>query len=139
MIKIEWNDNLSVDGGLIDEQHKKLIKRLNDVSEAVENKQGPNIISKTLSFLLDYTDFHFSTEEKHMKKHNFPGFQEHHIAHEQFKEPLTRLEEDFKEEGATNALAEALDSFLVNWLIVHIENMDQIFGKFVKEQGLKLS
>ena len=66
MDKITWDDSLTVDNGLIDKQHKMLIQRLNDMSNAIEMNRGIEKIMKTLSFLIDYTDFHFSTEEKNM-------------------------------------------------------------------------
>lgn len=65
MEKIRWSDNLSVGVELIDEQHKMLIQRLNDMTSAIEESKGPNEIARTLNFLIEYTDFHFSAEEKH--------------------------------------------------------------------------
>ena len=85
MSQYEWNESLSVGIELIDEQHKMLIKRLNDVAEAIEKSQGPAQIVKTLDFLIDYTHFHFSTEEKHMKANNYPGIKEHLDKHEDLK------------------------------------------------------
>ena len=64
MKEIRWTSDLSVGIGLIDEQHKMLIKHLNDLSQSLESGQGPEKIATTLSFLIDYTNFHFSAEEK---------------------------------------------------------------------------
>ena len=139
MKKIEWSKNLSVGIELIDDQHKMLIKHLNDLSEAIDNTQGPKVIGKTLNFLIDYTNFHFSTEENHMKVTNFSGLGEHKKAHEKFKNPLHNLENDFKEEGATHSLAEAIDNFLIDWLIKHIRGIDQEFGKFLKINSINLT
>jgi len=68
MGKIKWDDSLSVKINLIDTQHKMLIQRLSDLSEAIETSQGEKKIIQTLAFLIEYTEFHFSTEEKNMKK-----------------------------------------------------------------------
>ena len=61
MAIVEWNKKLSVGIKLIDEQHKSLIKRLNDVSSAIETGQGEREITKTLEFLAEYADFHLVT------------------------------------------------------------------------------
>ena len=73
MDTIEWNESLSIGIELIDQQHKTLIERLLAVTEAIEKNQGEGTIAKTLDFLLEYIDLHFSTEEKQMAEHNYPG------------------------------------------------------------------
>ena len=133
MEKIEWDESLSVGIETIDEQHKMLIKRLHDVSEAIEQNQGEGTIAKTLDFLVDYTDFHFSEEEKQMIEHNYPGLAIQQNQHKEFKESLERLERDFEEDNATKELANHIRTFLFNWLIKHIKEVDLEFGKFVKE------
>ncbi len=137
MLKIKWDDSLSVGVNLIDDQHKMLITRLNDMSNAVEMHQGLEKIMKTLDFLIKYTDFHFGTEEKHMTKFCYPGMDYHKKQHEKFKSTLNNLVEDFKEEGATEVLANSIDTFLINWLINHIKIIDIEFGKFLNEKGFE--
>lgn len=134
MEKIEWDENLSVGIDTIDQQHKMLIQKLNDVSEAIESNQGEGTIAKTLDFLFDYTNFHFSEEEKQMAKHHYPGLKHQQEQHKEFKESLGRLELDFEEDNATKELANYIRTFLFNWLIKHIKEVDLEFGKFVKEK-----
>ncbi|MFW9910801.1 MAG: bacteriohemerythrin [Candidatus Thorarchaeota archaeon] len=85
MRKITWDESLAVHIDLIDEQHKALIARIDDMAQAVESRQSEEKILKTLSFMKDYTDFHFSTEEKHMKKTDYPYINEHLGQHEDKK------------------------------------------------------
>ena len=139
MDKIQWSDSLSVGVELIDKQHKMLIQRLNDMTSAIEESKGPNEIARTLDFLIEYTDFHFSTEEKHMKTNEYPSLEEHMTKHAEFKTTLANLERDFKEDGATPMLADAIDTFLVNWLVKHISEVDVTFGAFLKDNGVTLS
>ncbi len=136
MAKIEWDDSLSVGVGLIDEQHKRLIQKLSDLSDAIDEGHEFNKIIKTLDFMIDYTDFHFSTEEKHMAEHDYPGLDDQKNQHAQFKVTLNHILEDFKEEGPTRALATSINVFLLNWLINHIKGTDLKLGKFFAEKGL---
>jgi hemerythrin len=133
-----WNDKLSVGIGLIDEQHKMLLKHLADLSEAVENHHGAKEIATTLDFLVDYTEFHFGTEERHMRANDYPEIQHHLAQHAEFKRTLANLGEDFQEEGATRALAESIQTLLINWFLNHIELVDQKLGAFFREKGVVL-
>lgn len=138
MAKIEWDDSLSVGVDLIDEQHKMLIKRISDLHTAVSTSMAAGGVAQTLDFLVDYTHFHFSTEEKHMAKHNYPGRNDHLAAHKEFKTTLANLADDFQEEGATQQLADAVDTFLFKWLVKHIRVVDQELGRFVNEKGIEM-
>ena len=88
MEKIQWSNDLSVGVDLIDEQHKMLIDRLNNLSEAIETRQGGMQIAKTLGFLIEYTDFHFSAEMKHMEANGYPGAESHGTKHLEFTDTL---------------------------------------------------
>ena len=138
MVNIEWDDSLSVGIPLIDEQHKMLIQRLQALVHAIETYQSVSEIVKTLDFLIEYTNFHFSTEEKHMNETQYPGVTDHHTQHEEFKATLRDLTVDFEEDGATRALAESVNTFLMNWLVTHIKSVDVQFGTFLLEKGLTL-
>ncbi len=135
MVKIEWDDSLSVGIPLIDEQHKMLIQRLQALVHAIETFQSVTEIVKTLDFLIEYTNFHFSTEEKHMNETQYPGLTYHQTQHEEFKATLRDLTVDFEEDGATRALAESVNTFLMNWLVTHIKSVDVQFGTFLMEKG----
>lgn len=135
MAKIEWDNSLSVGIDLIDEQHKMLIQRLNDLSKAVEMMQGEVEIAKTLQFMIDYTHFHFSSEEQNMAEQKYPGLDVQKKQHEEFKNTLKRIAEDFEDEGPTRALTTSINTFLINWLINHIKELDVKFGEFLKDKG----
>ena len=78
-----WDDSLSVGVATIDEQHKMLLKHLGELSEAVGLKRGSTEIVGTLDFLVDYTQLHFATEEKHMSENDYAEYEQH-------KAPSTR-------------------------------------------------
>ena len=135
MAKIEWDDSLSVGIDIIDEQHKVLIQKLSDLFKAIEMQQGEAEIMKTLDFMIDYTNFHFSSEEEHMAEQKYPGLGSQQKQHEEFKDTLKHIVEDFEEEGPTRALTTSINTFLVNWLINHIKGIDLKFGEFLKNKS----
>jgi len=135
MSKIEWDDSLSVGVELIDEQHKMLIKRLNDLSKAIDETHGEGGVVQTLDFLIEYTDFHFSAEEKCMAEHDYPGLDYQKKQHEEFRASLRNMVEDYEYEGVTRALTTSVNVFLHNWLVNHIKRVDHRLGKFLREKG----
>ena len=139
MADIVWSDDLSVGIEVIDDQHKALLQRLNDVSKAAEIQQGESEVTKSLSFLSEYADHHFSAEEKHMEATGYPGLEEQKAKHKEFMDTLADLEKDFIEEGANRPLADAINVFLLNWLTNHIKGMDKNFGTYLADKGISIT
>ena len=71
-----------------------------------------------------------------MAASGYPGRDDHITAHTELRSTLANLVEDFEEDGATHSLAEAIDTFLGNWLINHIRSVDTLLGAYMKEEGL---
>jgi hemerythrin len=136
MSRIDWDDSLSIGVELIDDEHKMLIQKLRDLSEAFDRGMEKNKILKTLDFLIDYTEFHFTDEERVMKQADYPGLEEQKQQHEEFRQTLNHILEDYQDEGPTKSLAESVNVFLVNWLFGHIKGSDLKLGKFLREKGL---
>jgi len=137
MTEIQWDDSLSVNVELIDEQHKMLIQRIKDLSDAVNSSRGATEIGKTLGFMIDYTEFHFSTEEKHMKELDYPGFDVHRKQHDEFKSTLNEMVMEFEEDGATAQLSEWVNQYLINWLVDHIKSIDTKLAAFLQDKGFE--
>jgi hemerythrin len=138
MEKIQWQNNLSVGIDLIDNQHKQWISHYNDIVESITSQQNKTQVAKTLGFLIDYTEVHFKTEEKHMTESNYPELSNHKQHHDGLRATLANLVREFEEEGATTQLSEAIDTFLGHWLIRHIQEVDIKFGTFVKDKKIQI-
>lgn len=139
MSKIKWDESLSIGVELIDEQHKKWIEHIQNVQAAIEARRGMPQIANTLDFLINYTQFHFSTEEKSMSETGYSELENHRAKHEELKGTLDNLIEDFREDGVTEKLSEAIGTFLGNWLRNHIRVVDQAFAAFLKEKRIQLT
>ena len=136
MSQIEWDDSLSIGVELIDDEHKMLIRKLRDLSDAFNKGLEQNKILKTLDFLIDYTEFHFTDEERIMTQSDYPGLEDQKKQHGEFRLTLNNILDDYRDEGPTKSLAESINFFLVNWLIGHIKGTDLKLGTFLKDKGL---
>jgi hemerythrin len=74
-----------------------------------------------------------------MASNNYPGFQAHKAKHDELRSTLANLVKDYEDEGITANLTESIDTFLGNWLIKHIQEVDMRFGAFIKEKNIVLS
>ncbi|MBN2589854.1 MAG: hemerythrin family protein [Sedimentisphaerales bacterium] len=133
MNKIEWDNNLSTCIKSIDDEHKMLIERLNAVIEAIENNQGEGTIAKTLDFMLDYTNFHFSNEEQFISDNSYPGLEVQQKQHAEFKNSINQIILDFQEDGADKDIALQIHDFLFVWLKKHIREVDHQLAQYIKE------
>lgn len=139
MSQMVWNDSLLIGVEKIDEQHKTWIERLRDAQAAIEEIRGMPHISNALDFLVDYTRFHFSAEEKYMTETGYPGLEDHRAKHEELKSTLDHLIEEFRDYGVHEKLSQAVGTFLSNWLRDHIRDVDQKFAAYLNEKNIRLT
>ncbi|NPV81727.1 MAG: hemerythrin family protein [Firmicutes bacterium] len=133
---LKWTDDLSIGIGIIDEQHKELFKRVNNLLSSMSQGRGKEQIGEVLNFLSDYVETHFGTEEKFMGAHGYPEGKAHKGEHGSYIEKLSALRERFGREGQSSLLAIESQRLLVDWWLNHIGKTDKALGAFLKEKGV---
>ena len=132
MTFISWNKKYSVGIERIDGQHQKLFKILNKLYDHL-NKGEKSNISSILNDLLDYTIFHFSTEERFMKKYDCPHLQSHQEQHKIFINEVKKKKRKYK---AGSDISKEILQYLKDWTCHHILTEDLRMGSFFKEKGI---
>lgn len=127
----EWSAEYELAIQQIDDQHKELVKMINDLYRSIREGHSSETVNLTLNRLLQYVEVHFSTEEAAMRKWEYPDYEEHHLRHEELREKVLDLKKQ-QLEGQQVATFELLN-FLVGWLKNHIGHTDVAFGKYVSE------
>lgn len=136
MSKIVWNDALSVHIPKIDKQHKRLITLINRLEDAVAEGSWSRrnvVMSDVLIEMIDYLEYHFTTEETYMIDHHYPHFEAHRNQHEEFVNKVGAFADAYH--NGTEALPENILSFLKEWLVDHVMRIDCQFGAFFVEKG----
>lgn len=132
---IEWTDErFGVGVPQIDNQHKYLVRLLNEMHEAIQG-DDPRITTRTiLPRLASYTQFHFRTEELLMKQHAYPKAAAHAAEHERL---IARVDEliDRRRRGDSDVPGQTMQ-LLIDWLQQHILQMDRELGSYLQAQGL---
>lgn len=132
---VRWEDSYSVGIKSIDEEHKNLLRLINNLHSAVRYYTGEEFERKALSELMEYTRVHFAREEELMKKHQFPGYEEHKRQHDEMAATAQRMVEGY-EQDALGAMDE-ISTFLRDWLISHINGTDQEYSEFLNARGVQ--
>jgi hemerythrin-like metal-binding protein len=79
---IKWNDNFSVKVSEVDNQHKELIGLINQLYDAMRVGKGREVPGSVLTELVNYTVYHFSTEERLFQEHGYPEYERHKQIHD---------------------------------------------------------
>ncbi|MBS6196055.1 MAG: hemerythrin family protein [Clostridiales bacterium] len=125
-MRIVFDENLYTGYERIDEEHKELIARVNNLAESCEKGTEKLTAVKTLDFLMDYTEFHFADEEKLQQEIGYDQLEQHKEQHETFKKAVNELREMLEEEeGPTDAFVEAVNKNICRWLVEHIQKWDK--------------
>ena len=126
--KVNWKNEYSVNNEQIDEQHKKLFEMLNILIENKEVNIHSRIITETLLKMLNYSEYHFGTEEKFMVEFNCPEYNEHKKEHMDFIKKTSFLSLRAMDNDETIPI-EILIS-LNDWPVAHILKTDLKLKKF---------
>lgn len=124
----KWRPEYETGDDLVDEQHKSLFSIINSLNNAMLDGQGEVLVKKTLESLKDYTTVHFDTEEEFMLRHNYAGYQQHHIKHEALKNQVLKFEQE--NHHNLSQLTIEVSHFLTDWLIHHIKDEDRKMIQF---------
>lgn len=129
---LEWTEKMAVGHAVIDQQHRELFRRFDDLIEACRQAGGKERIEALLGFLDNYVVSHFREEERMMDRHAYPGAYEHKAQHRHFIGQLDALKADLREKGVSAHLVISTNQILLKWIIRHIKSIDVQLGNFLK-------
>jgi hemerythrin len=136
---IVWREQMSVDSGLIDEDHRSLIGIINEFAAAEAGPKAVPALARILTKLDHYTKTHFEREEGLQRAVDYPFRDAHRNAHKdlirQLSELRARLKAEFAAKNADEirAIHAGMADFLHHWLIDHIIETDLRMKPYTKD------
>ncbi len=127
---IVWRDQMSVDGGLIDRDHRTLITIINEFAATPATPAAIPDLERILAKLDRYTQIHFEREEQLQRAIIYPFHEAHRRAHQDLIRQLSEVREALKAKAATRmaddivAAHAKMGEFLHDWLVDHIIDVD---------------
>jgi len=131
--EIEWSKDYELGNDFVDSQHKRLFELVSNIGKTCLKGGDINSLSETLDFLLQYTVQHFSDEESLQVKYGFPEYEYHKKLHEDFEAKVYEKVSEFKEKGSKKDLSDAINNFVIEWLVNHILKEDMKIGAYIKD------
>ena len=128
---VQWQNSYSIGIKLVDEQHMELIKLTNKLFSncMAGHERSRSTFLNTVHEAVDYTGYHFGTEEKIMERINYPEYAAHKQEHASFVREVFSKIEDFK---AGKLLAPlTFVYFLRDWVLHHIAVRDKKLGDYL--------
>lgn len=134
-----WKEEYRIGIEKIDQQHQMLfgkIEEMLNIARSSEWKVNRKGVMDILDFLIEYTDFHFETEEGFQQDRAYKSYPEHKKIHVQFKESVLAYQKML----ATQYSAKTLKSFigmLITWLVNHVCVCDRKIVKNIPIQEVE--
>lgn len=128
------NDTLVTGVDEIDDQHRILVKTLNEAGVKLSGNRDTALLEQITRDLLSYAIYHFETEEALMEEYDYQGAHpedaaNHAHQHRSFSAKVVAVREGLK--SGTPISREDLLSFLNGWLVGHIMNTDKKLAAFL--------
>ncbi len=132
MSAIAWDSRLELGIANIDKQHKRWVDLYNDLDAAIAEGKEEEAVRKTVDELVDYTTYHFRTEEALMRQAQYDEeeYELHVREHKVFTDQMIifrdRLLVGFQR------MSPEVVGYLRDWLVTHITGTDRCYQDSVK-------
>jgi hemerythrin len=121
---ITWDDSMTTGLPNIDRQHKEIINKYNEFSEAMAGQEGRAKAGEILDFLQFYAVWHFEKEEKCFEQYKCPAAEANKQAHAEFIDKFGQFYEQWQESVMDTELMQKTYVELGNWIENHILRVD---------------
>lgn len=122
--KSSWNDSYSINVPEIDKQHRRLFDIYDRLSDMLNYGVTTDYfdVRNIITELVDYTKYHFETEEDFMRDIGYKGFDNHVKEHKLFVKKISDFTLACKYKNPL--LVNNMVLFIKKWLISHILQSD---------------
>ena len=113
---IGWSSGMATGAPALDEQHRRLVARLDALLSAVESGQDRASVEKTLRAAGDLAVRHFARDEDCLMRDRCPALHANGVARAEFVAILARFRSDYERHGSTGPVARDLEAALAAWV-----------------------
>lgn len=129
-----WSDDLETGIESIDSQHKSIFEKAEEIFE-LDIDVNQDKFKKLISFLMSYTNAHFSDEEELMINYGYEDLVEHRREHNYFVEEIYKIYLESMKKIDQETIIK-LKILIIEWLANHIKVDDKKFIKLIRENDI---
>ncbi|MGA2672199.1 MAG: bacteriohemerythrin [Terracidiphilus sp.] len=131
-----WTEEMSVGVKILDNDHKALIRMLNELHDGITTGRTRMALESVLEGLSRYTKIHFAREERLFAQAGFPGAAAHKAEHDLMARRVMNMQSRFENGQSLELSLEAMN-FIKSWLTNHIQGSDMEYGPHLNAKGIK--
>ncbi|HCV42741.1 MAG TPA: hemerythrin [Bacteroidetes bacterium] len=135
MATLVWKDVYSVGVEDLDQQHKRLLDLVNELTTMDRKKIDNKAIFTALNELVAYAQTHFDTEEGYMTRFEFPHLAAHQREHVAFAAKVFNFAQRL-EQNDPHLHATVVD-FLKTWYTSHVLGTDREYIEYLVPKQAK--
>ncbi len=132
----KWSDALKTNNIKIDQDHKLIIEKAQELSSAMADGKGQERVMEITNFLLSYVKKHFQEEEAMQMKSNYAGYEVHKKNHTYFVSELDQLAERIKKNPNSTVNVLELNKLISGWFFNHIQKLDVEVAKHLNKTNM---
>ena len=118
MALFTWYKKYSVNNEELDNHHKKLFDIFNRLFDTCTKTENVNCVAPIIVELMEYSNYHFSAEEKYMAVIGYKEIEFHKKLHRFFTDTVLEMQQ--VEDKNDYDLTKEIIVFLGNWLLQHV-------------------
>jgi hemerythrin len=127
-----WLPNVLLEFPELDEDHQRLLRRVNALLAAVASG-GPATVQSALGELRSETEAHFAREETLMREAHYPELEQHCARHQRLLRELSTLRVTLDASGKLR-VPFAPAKYIRRWFAAHITGDDRMLAAYLAEQ-----
>lgn len=134
-----WKDEYKIGIDKIDEQHRRLfekIEQLLEIAKSGNRNSNKQKCMEIIDFLVDYTVFHFDTEEALQRDRKYVSYAQHVKIHTDFKNTVQVYKELLSKDFSAKTLKSFIGTMLA-WLVNHVCVCDRKILKNIPLQNME--
>lgn len=130
-VGIDWSDLMSVGINDMDDEHKELFIRINNLLKALLGGTKEYSIVELVTSINEYIVYHFRDEEKMLESYNYPHLDEQKKLHAIYEREFGLIEEQLRAGKFDATLLIDIQDKVINWLLNHIAKVDKKYGIYI--------
>ena len=123
-----WDDKHKIGHEFIDLQHELFFSLANRFQKAAQNREPLALQVQIAREILEYSRFHFASEESLMAEHDYPGLKHHKEMHDGL---VAGLNTRILNLSTSVETPEEFVEFLFEWIVLHQFLDDLEFAQYL--------
>jgi hemerythrin len=127
----DWNDRYLVGIQLIDDQHRELLRLIDNfyLGCSKDDETAKTTFKLTVHGLISYIKYHFATEEQLLERIKYPDISAHKRQHAEFTRDILERIDNF-ERGKTFS-PRCFIRYVRDWILTHMALIDKKYATYI--------